>query len=373
MSSLNDKINTVINNFTNVNIKNRSIIYVRSSTKNQNNIYTNSASLDMQIFSCENFAKGNDLDIISIEKEICSARKASNQKVLQNIINNNNNINLMFFDISRFSRNIFDGTNMLRQCLERGITLYSVKDNLFVKDLRDIQSFTNLLISAQAESDAISHRVSQSIEYRRSLGAYFGKEKFGYSIIKENNIKKLIPLINELTVINLIQKLYYGCQKSEIENLLLAINKQKIKIKITDVLLYGNYTSADISYFLNLHIIYKRGELWTTDTINKVINQNVGYINKKYDLTDNLINELKTIICKKNTSDISKNVRTINQLFLEINGYKLTEKLETFKTFKTRWDIIMFLNNYNVNFRTWVDNDIEEIELPHKKLKSINL
>jgi DNA invertase Pin-like site-specific DNA recombinase len=180
MSSLNDNINSLTNNMSSVNIKNRSIIYVRSSTQQQNNVYTNSESLNMQIFSCENFAKENNLDIISIEKEICSARKGSNQKVLENIIENNNNINLMVFDISRFSRNIFDGTHMLKQCLDKGITLYSVKDNLFVKDLKDIQSFTNLLISAQAESDAISHRVQQSIQYRRSLGAYFGKEKFGY-------------------------------------------------------------------------------------------------------------------------------------------------------------------------------------------------
>jgi len=251
---------------------------------------------------------------------------------------------------------------MLKHCLEKGITIYSVKDNLFVKDLRDIQSFTNLLISAQAESDAISHRVLQSIEYRKSLGAYFGKEKFGYSIIKENNIKKLVPLLDEIQVINLIQKLYYGCQKCEIENLLLTINKQKTKIKIPDILLYGNYSSADVAYFLNLHRIFKRGEQWTTYTINKVINQNVKYINKKYNLTDNLNDELITIISNKNTSDISKNVRTINQLFLEINGYKLTEKLETYKTFKTRWDIMNFLNKYHVNFRVWTIDDIEEID-----------
>jgi DNA invertase Pin-like site-specific DNA recombinase len=372
MPSVNNNINSIINNISSVTIKNRSIIYVRSSTKNQNNEYNNSASLEMQIFSCENFAKQNNLDIISIEKEICSARKGSNQKVLKSIIENNNNINLMVFDISRFSRNHFDGTKMLKHCLEKGITIYSVKDNLFVKDLRDIQSFTNLLISAQAESDAISHRVLQSIEYRKSLGAYFGKEKFGYSIIKENNIKKLVPLLDEIQVINLIQKLYYGCQKCEIEDLLLTINKQKTKIKIPDILLYGNYSSADVAYFLNLHSIFKRGEQWTTYTINKVINQNVKYINKKYNLTDNLIDELITIISNKSTSDISKNVRTINQLFLEINGYKLTEKLETYKTFKTRWDIMNFLNKYHVNFRVWTIDDIEEIEQPSKKSKRSN-
>lgn len=372
MPSVNNNINSIINNISSVTIKNRSIIYVRSSTKNQNNEYNNSASLEMQIFSCENFAKQNNLDIISIEKEICSARKGSNQKVLKSIIENNNNINLMVFDISRFSRNHFDGTKMLKHCLEKGITIYSVKDNLFVKDLRDIQSFTNLLISAQAESDAISHRVLQSIEYRKSLGAYFGKEKFGYSIIKENNIKKLVPLLDEIQVINLIQKLYYGCQKCEIEDLLLTINKQKTKIKIPDILLYGNYSSADVAYFLNLHSIFKRGEQWTTYTINKVINQNVKYINKKYNLTDNLIDELITIISNKSTSDISKNVRTINQLFLEINGYKLTEKLETYKTFKTRWNIMNFLNKYHVNFRVWTIDDIEEIEQPSKKSKRSN-
>lgn len=363
-------MHSIINNMSTVNIKNRSIIYVRSSTKNQNNIYTNSTSLDMQIFSCENFSKENNLDVISIEKEICSARKGSNQKVLQNIINNNNNINLMVFDISRFSRNIFDGTSMLKQCLDKGITLYSVKDNLFVKELRDIQSFTNLLISAQAESDAISHRVQQSIYYRKSLGAYFGKDKFGYSIVKENNIKKLKPLIDELQIINLIQKLYYGCQKSEIENLLLIITKQKLKLEISDIILYGNYISADIAYFLNFHDIFMRSCPWSVETINKVISQNAEYINKKYDLTDNLISELNRIIIS--TSDISKNVRTINQLFLSINGYKLTEKLESYKGFKNKWNILSFLKKHHVNFRSWSIEDIEQQSIKLKKYDSMD-
>jgi len=81
---------------------------------------------------------------------------------------------------------------------------------------------------------------------------------------------------------------------------------------------------------------------------------------------------ISDLVSNKNTSDISKNVRTINQLFLEINGYKLTEKLETYKTFKTRWDIMNFLNKYHVNFRVWTIDDIEEIEQSSKKSKRSN-
>lgn len=357
-----DNINSLTNTMASINIVNKSIIYVRSSTKGQNNIYTNSASLEMQIFSCEKFAKENKLDISGIEKEICSARKGSNQKVLENIIKNNNNINLLVFDISRFSRNIFDGTNMLGQCLNKCITLYSVKDELFIKDLKDMRSFTNLLISAQAESDAISHRVKQSILYRKSLGAYFGRQKFGYNIINDNNIKKLVPVAEEFQVINLIQKLYYGCKSSEIKLLLSIINKQTLKIEISNIILYGNYNSADIAYFLNFHNIYKGSDPWTSISISKVINQNSEYINKKYNLVDNFINELKIIIYKNNILDISKNIRTINQLFLEINGYKLTEKLERYKLLKTKSDIKCFLNTYIVNFRTWLIDDIGELE-----------
>ena len=152
-------------------------------------------------------------------------------------------------------------------------------------------------------------------------------------------------------------KLYYGCKSSEIK-LLLSI----IKIEISNIILYGNYNSADVAYFLNYHNIYKGSDQWTSISINKVINQNCEYINKKYNLVDNFINELKIIIYKNNISDISKNVRTINQLFLEINGYKLTEKLEKYKLLKTKWDIKCFLNTYIVNFRTWVIDDIEDIQ-----------
>ena len=67
--------------------------------------------------------------------------------------------------------------------------------------LKTWKIFAVLQISAQAESDAISHRVQQSIQYRKSLGAYFGRKKFGFNIISDNNIKKLVPVAAELQVI----------------------------------------------------------------------------------------------------------------------------------------------------------------------------
>lgn len=347
-------LNNITNNLSLINVKNKSIIYVRSSTKNQNNLQTNSASLEMQIFTCKKFAEKNNIDIVSIEQEVCSARKGLNQKILHHIINNNNNIILIVFDISRFSRSIFDGTDLLKKCLDNNISLYSVKDNLIIRDMKDIQNFSNLLFNSQAESDAISNRVLESIKFRRSLGAYFGKDKYGYTIVTENNIKKLIPNKNELNVIQLILKLKYGSNLKLINDLVKTITNKKSKIELTEIVMFGNFNNRNIAYFLNQNNILNRTTVWVEKDIQKIINQNIDYINKKYDVTEQLIMELIKI---SHSKDNAKIVRTVNLLFLEINEYKLCEVLEYYG--KKYFSISNFLNKHNVNFRVWSDSDIQ--------------
>jgi len=343
-------MNNIINSISTIKINKTAIIYARSSTEKQNNLMTNSHSLEIQTSNCVKFCIENNINIIKIETEIISARTCKKQNILLNIINTNNNILLVVFDISRFSRNIFDGMNMLRNCIDNKITLYLLKENIYIQDLNDITRFNNLLSNAHAESDAISFRVKKSIEFRKSNGIFLGKRKFGYDVIVENKNKKLKINDNEQKVIELILILKYGGLKNKINDLILFLTNNKLKIEMDNIILFGYYENADITDILNLHNINYKGEIWTTKIVNNVIKLNNDDYKKKEELTIEFLDEF--LIKHK------YNVNTLKQLFFEINGYHLPSNSLN-KSCLLRENKLKFLNDYNLHFKLWNNKDIE--------------
>jgi len=365
-----------MNNMVNMDITSSSIIYTRCSTPNQNNPQYNSSSIESQLFMCTEFCKDNNLKILDHKTEICSGRHSKNQKVLLNLINNNSKINLIIFDISRFSRNIIDGMKMIEQCLQNNITIYSVKDNIIVKDNKQLNQITIALMNAQNESDAISFRVSQSIKYRKSLGGHIGKDYYGYNLIKENNIKKLKINDEEQLVVRLILKLKYGSTYTEVNNLSNLINKSDIKIldKKSPIIMYGNYENSDIAFLLNKNDIFRRGDIWTSNKIQQVVTKYPEYNTKKESLLDSLFEEFSKLI--ENNKNINKDhvIRSINILYEQLNGYPSNniDGYNKLKKMKDRYDIISYLNDNNVNFKCWnVEDTYDYIENDYKR-KRIN-
>jgi DNA invertase Pin-like site-specific DNA recombinase len=348
-------MNNIINNLSLMEINSKGIIYTRSSTKKQNDLITNSHSLEIQTSNCSKFCFENNIDIIKIETEIVSARNSKKQNVLLNIINTNKDILLLVFDISRFSRNIFDGMNMLQKCMNNNITLYLLKENMYVRDLNDITRFNNLLSNAHAESDAISFRVKKSIEFRKSNGVFLGKRKFGFDVITDNNNKKLKINENEQKTIELILILKFGGLKNKIDDLITFLINDKLKIDMSDIILFGNYENSDIAYFLNFHNIIHKNKEWTTQNVNSIINLNNDKIKKREELTEEFLDEF--LIKNK------YNEATLKQLFFEINGYHLQSKyLINYNKLKgkcIKGDKLNFLNDINLNYKIWNYEDIE--------------
>ena len=103
-----------------------SIIYCRSSTLKQNQ--GNHMSIETQLFYCKNYCEENKLNITNCESEICRAVSITNQRKLLKIVNSNRNINIIIYDASRFSRNVYDGINLLRKCKNKNIVIHIVKD-----------------------------------------------------------------------------------------------------------------------------------------------------------------------------------------------------------------------------------------------------
>jgi DNA invertase Pin-like site-specific DNA recombinase len=366
-------------NINSISIYSPTIIYSRSSTKRQNNYNLNSASINTQSHSCMEFCKKNGLDIKFMRSEICSARNFNNQKKLNEIIESFNNINLVIFDVSRFSRNIADGVNMINKCFEKNITVYFVKDNLVIKSKQDLPKFTTQLINAHVESDTISYRLNESIKYRRSLGNYIGNAKYGYSKVKENNINKLVINEQEQLIIKIILKLKFGGLLSDLDKLTKELNKKIFKnIDRTDeIIMYGHYRNSGIAHILNYNGIKYKDNDWTPSNISNIINQNSeeqDRIEKEldevfYDFSKLLSNSIKT---KKAKNELLQQI--INKIN-KINGYKTNRNIKIYpEDINSIEAVANVLDFYRVNFRLWSYGDIahylnDYIEL-NKKRKS---
>jgi DNA invertase Pin-like site-specific DNA recombinase len=366
-------MNSLINTLSSIDIKNNTVIYTRCSTKNQDNPIYNSTSLDSQIFTCTNFCKEHNLNIIETFKEICSARKSSNQKVLLDIINTHTNIIIVIFDISRFSRNLFDGIQLIKICFEKKISIYFVKENISLCDFKDIHQFTMGLINSQSESDAISYRIQQSYKYRKSLGIYYGKEKYGYDIYKDGNFNKLKINKNEQLVIELIMKLKFGCSIENLfiilTNILNSVPKEDLmkSLNITNeqIIMYGNYNNIDIAHFLNNYNILHKETQWTNLLLSKVIVNNYEYVSEREQMVSELKEEFIKLI---KTNDKNKIIRSIKILYEKLNGYKLSNNLSIYNDTKCDFDIVIFFNVHKVNFRIWTYEDLFFNKLNNKRL-----
>jgi len=324
------------------------IIYTRSSTQNQN--LNNAASLETQNHSCNKYCIDNHLEINQTISEICSARKSIKQIQLNNLIENNKNIILIIFDITRFSRNIIDGCIMLHKCVDNNIELHFVRENVIIKIQLDLNKIMPFLLQSQYESDTISYRSKQSIEYRRSIGSHIGKAKYGFDIIKENNIRKLVVNEEEKKVVDLILALKFGSSLKNINHIF------KLNFNHDDsIVMYGNYENSDIVHILNKNNILRRNLHWTVNNILTIVNQNQEIIIEKEELTEQLIIEL----LKFKSND------KITKYYKQLNGYNIPNNFVPMNIYQ----ILIFLNNNQVNFRVWTIEDIEHLFVDNKKIK----
>jgi DNA invertase Pin-like site-specific DNA recombinase len=351
-------------NINSINISIPTIIYIRSSTKKQNDITTNAASADTQSYTCVDYCKKNNFKIDFIKQETCSARNNNNQKELLKIIENYNNINLVLFDISRFSRNILDGIKMVETCFKNNITIYFVKENMKVKDKKDLPLFTTNLINAHNESDTISYRVTESIKYRKNIGTYIGNTKYGFTKIKKDGICEIIENEKEQLIIKIILKLKFGGLISDLDYLSIKlINKPLEKIyrdiNTENKIFYGEYGNTSIAYLLNYNDIKYKGSYWKPSNISNIINNNIMEQDKIETILDDVFLEFsKLLITSEDRKTISNNI--LNKLS-EINGYKIEENDKyNIINCKSILDIVNILNLHTVNFRIWSQSDIHK-------------
>jgi DNA invertase Pin-like site-specific DNA recombinase len=349
-------MNELSNLLLNTNIMSDTIIYVRSSTKNQNNPLINSASQATQTTLCIQYCKDQQISNVNtnnIYYETCSARGSAKQKVLLNLISTCTKKIFICYDVSRFSRSYRDGTDLIHKCIDNELEVHFVRDNIVVKNNKEMFRFSMALISAQNESDVLSARIKDSISFRKTNGTYnIIREKFGFDLSKDNNNKNIL-IINEREqkVIEQILKLFYGCLTSEIKLANNIVNNDKI-------IMYGNYGYTSIASFLNNSGMLNKCKVWSANTIRNVIDKHCEYILDRDNLSEDLIIEM---INMRSTIDVQKYVVLVKDIYFKINSYSLIESDKKIGKIQNDYDMLKFLNRNVVNFRTWDEHDLKKI------------
>jgi DNA invertase Pin-like site-specific DNA recombinase len=283
---------TTINNLSfvlkNTNFEKQTIIYCRSSSKIQNQF--NHSSLETQLYYCNEYSKTNNLNVKSNINEVCSATKINKQKKLLEIVNTCNNIHLVVYDATRFSRNILEGIKLLIECKNKNIIIHNVKDNYSTQNYQGYLNFIEGIKNGEIESKLISERVKHAIQLKKLKGNKIGIPSFGLMRQQINGLNKFVPNQNEMLIKDLANKLYFGCSMDEINKIMIKMNRVKITKIFTEPctkIEYGNCSYSMIAEFFNNNNIKNRNDReWNANSISNIINKRIND-NEDTNLTSN--------------------------------------------------------------------------------------
>jgi DNA invertase Pin-like site-specific DNA recombinase len=212
----------IINNFNKgiLNPTGSAFIYVRISSKNYDGI-----SLDVQIQTLMDYCKNNNIIINGIykdngisAKDMCKLHSFNNmindiEYHYNNVMNNNfhnksNNIHsnttILFYDVSRFSRNSSQGLEYLDKFHNMKYNIYFLCENLYYNNANSRHNVRNALSQAQFLSESVSDKVNRSLHHKRTIlkhhigGIPFGfKRENGY-LVRNNEEYKVIHKVHTI-------------------------------------------------------------------------------------------------------------------------------------------------------------------------------
>jgi DNA invertase Pin-like site-specific DNA recombinase len=161
-------------------------VYIRVSSKGQNNPEYGRVGMDTQNVTILQFCKDNNLYVKSCVTEVGSAYHTHTPK-LDKLIEKNKGIPIMVYSFSRFSRNVADCESKISALHEKGGYIWSVTDKMTSKD----SGFMSLVRAAENESRLLGKRISDAAIRIKAQGGYSGKKPFGYTIVRVDGVRKL--------------------------------------------------------------------------------------------------------------------------------------------------------------------------------------
>jgi DNA invertase Pin-like site-specific DNA recombinase len=215
---------------------------------------TGNFSLESQKEILIKYCVDNKLHISSIEMDDgISARNLSKLIGLQKIIENIQPRDvLLVLDLSRFSRHTMGGLQILEDMVKRNVRIYSVMDGMNYDTPASRHCVRTTISCAELESDIKSAKIKASIQNIKNMGGFIGsRAPFGYKIIRDGALRKLIKHSNEQKVLEIISDI----MDTEIQ--CYKYKNQIIEDKLNDAgfTMRGNkFTSKNVKYIITKYI-----------------------------------------------------------------------------------------------------------------------
>lgn len=183
--------------------------YIRISTGKQETMN--------QKYEIEKFATANNLIIDDWIEETISGAKEPKKRKLGSLLKTVKEGDLIICtEISRLGRSLYMVMEILHQCMDKGVTVQTIKDNFCLRDdiSSKVLSFA-FALSAEIEKMLISQRTREALERKKAEGIKLGRPKGSKNkkcklTGKEDAIR---ILINEGHSISKISKLLH-CDRS---------------------------------------------------------------------------------------------------------------------------------------------------------------
>jgi DNA invertase Pin-like site-specific DNA recombinase len=149
----------------------RTIAYLRVSTDKQENAN--------QRFEIEEFCRRKEFEVTDwVADVITGASKVSDRNFGAIFDTLQKGDKLIVTEISRLSRRMFGVMDVIRTCLEKGVSIYSIKEGYELKD--DLMSPVVAMIlgiASEIERNMISQRVKEALKRKKSEGVILGRRE----------------------------------------------------------------------------------------------------------------------------------------------------------------------------------------------------
>ncbi len=269
-------------------------------------------SLDTQKEMLMNYCVEKNMLIKSIEYDDgVSARNPLILKGLRRIIDNiDTGETLLILDLSRFARNTQSGLQLLNEIELKGAKIYSVLDGMNYDTPSAKHCVRTTLSCAQMESDVKSIKVKQSIENIRKRGGYIGGvPKFGFKVINDGNIRRLIKDDDEQKILSTIGEFMFKYNDNRNKSLMICneLNNNMITYR------GKKYTPLIVSKLIKTHNIEPKKNdnpksLYVSFVKNKHIKRESLFNNNRFTndgmINFSIINQMNSLNLNNTTSEI---------------------------------------------------------------------
>lgn len=227
----------------------KAVGYVRVSTKEQSQFSDGHVSLVVQERVILDWCEANGVNLVKIFKEVVSARDMKKQKELLSLSTfvRTNSINLVVvYNISRFSRNTYQGLEFInRKLLPRGANIVSVQDGCRYQNTAGKNVFTMTLCFGENQSNVTSDNIKSTHSYLRNLGFQFGQPPYGMKAIR-------VPSIANPSI---------TVRKFERDDDEQAVIQQ---------ILSSTTSFKETAEYLNSQLILRKGKPWTYHSVRAI-------------------------------------------------------------------------------------------------------